>query len=49
MFKLGNRYFFTFFTAVLVFLQSGVQAQDTAAVATLDDFIHYSRLNYLIC
>ena len=42
MFKLGNRYFFSLLTAVLVFLQTGVQAQDTDAVAALDDFIHYS-------
>jgi len=42
MFKLGNRYFFSLLTAVLVFLQPNVQAQDTDAVSALDDFIHYS-------
>lgn len=44
MFKLGIRFFFTLFTTGILFLQSTAQAQETDAVAALDDFIHYSLI-----
>jgi len=42
MFNLGNRCFLTITTALILFLQPNLKAQETDAIAALDDFIHYS-------